>query len=219
MVVSSTQHGENTAFFSGFSLADFMAETLYRLFPPNFKEKASTIFMTQPLKKASSKNFRLLDSGGYIGGPHLQGFLSVTSPPAGVFREEARLRGLLQGAVIGCGCFSSTDWWTYRLFQFSHWRASWLRHCIGYPGGTSKKKALLWYVDVSSPQCDEKDSLFPVFSLTGYTAKAFFRLSLWSFKEKASTIFYNTAKKKVPTISYGTAFNESGITICIVNIV
>ncbi|WP_337431078.1 hypothetical protein [Bilophila sp.] len=67
MVVSSTQHGENTAFFSGFSLADFMAETLYRLFPPNFKEKASTIFMTQPLKKASSKNFRLLDSGGYRG--------------------------------------------------------------------------------------------------------------------------------------------------------
>ncbi|WP_337431079.1 hypothetical protein [Bilophila sp.] len=60
---------------------------------------------------------------------------------------------------------------------------------------------------VSSPQCDEKDSLFPVFPLTGYTAKAFCRLSLWSFKEKASTI------------SYGTAFNESGITICIVNIV
>ena len=36
----------------------------------------------------------------------------------------------------------------------------------------------------------------PVFPLAGTTVKAFFRLSLWSFKEKASTIFYNTAIKK-----------------------
>ena len=64
-----------------------------------------------------------------------------------------------------------------------------------------------------------KNIAFFPFSPWRYTAKAFCRLSLWSFKEKASTIFYNTAKKKVPTISYGTAFNESGITICIVNIV
>ena len=34
----------------------------------------------------------------------------------------------------------------------------------------------------------------PVFPLAGSTAKAFFRLSLWNFKEKTSTIFYNTAK-------------------------
>ena len=33
----------------------------------------------------------------------------------------------------------------------------------------------------------------PVFPLAGSTAKAFCRLSLWSFKEKTSTIFYNTA--------------------------
>ena len=33
----------------------------------------------------------------------------------------------------------------------------------------------------------------PVFPLAGSTAKAFCRLSLWSFKEKASTIFYYTA--------------------------
>ena len=33
----------------------------------------------------------------------------------------------------------------------------------------------------------------PVFPLVGSTAKAFCRLSLWSFKEKASTIFHNTA--------------------------
>ena len=35
----------------------------------------------------------------------------------------------------------------------------------------------------------------PVFPLAGFTDKAFCRLSLWNFKEKASTIFYNTAKK------------------------
>ena len=33
----------------------------------------------------------------------------------------------------------------------------------------------------------------PVFPLAGATDKAFCRLSLWSFKKKASTIFYNTA--------------------------
>ena len=30
--------------------------------------------------------------------------------------------------------------------------------------------------------------------MAGYTVKAFFRLCLWSFRKKASTIFYNTAK-------------------------
>ena len=34
---------------------------------------------------------------------------------------------------------------------------------------------------------------FPVFPLAGSTTKAFCRLSLWSFKKKSSTIFYNTA--------------------------
>ena len=37
------------------------------------------------------------------------------------------------------------------------------------------------------------ETFYPVFPLTGFTDKAFFRLSLWSFKEKASTIFHNTA--------------------------
>ncbi|WP_308771322.1 hypothetical protein, partial [uncultured Bilophila sp.] len=35
-------------------------------------------------------------------------------------------------------------------------------------------------------------AFFPVFSLLGYS-QGLFRLSLWSFREKASTIFYNTA--------------------------
>ncbi len=34
---------------------------------------------------------------------------------------------------------------------------------------------------------------YPVFPLAGATAKAFFRLSIWNFKKKTSTIFYNTA--------------------------
>ena len=34
---------------------------------------------------------------------------------------------------------------------------------------------------------------YPVFPLAGATAKAFFQLSIWNFKKKASTVFYNTA--------------------------
>ena len=57
-------------------------------------------------------------------------------------------------------------------------------------------KGFVMYVVVSSPQCGKKYSFFPVFHLVGSTVKAFFRLSLWSFKEKASTIFYNTTFPK-----------------------
>ena len=51
----------------------------------------------------------------------------------------------------------------------------------------------------------------PVFPLAGTTAKAFFRLSLWSFKEKASIIFYNTAFQYIISTCnlYGKAFNFS----------
>ena len=34
----------------------------------------------------------------------------------------------------------------------------------------------------------------PAFPLAEFLAKAFFRLFLWNFKEKASAIFYDTAK-------------------------
>ena len=51
------------------------------------------------------------------------------------------------------------------------------------------KKALLSFVVVSSPQCDENTAFSPVFPLAGSTAKAFFRLSLWSFKEKSISHF------------------------------
>ena len=34
---------------------------------------------------------------------------------------------------------------------------------------------------------------YPVFPLAGATDNAFFRLSLWNFKKKTSTIFYDTA--------------------------
>lgn len=39
-------------------------------------------------------------------------------------------------------------------------------------------------------------AFFPVFPSAWATAKAFFRLSIWSFKEKASTFFFNTAFRK-----------------------
>ena len=34
---------------------------------------------------------------------------------------------------------------------------------------------------------------FPAFPLAESIAKAFFRLSIWKFKEKTSTVFYDTA--------------------------
>ena len=42
---------------------------------------------------------------------------------------------------------------------------------------------------VSSLQCGGNTTFFPVFPLAGSTAKAFFRLSLWSFKEKSVNHF------------------------------
>ena len=41
---------------------------------------------------------------------------------------------------------------------------------------------------------------YPVFPLAGSTAKAFFRLSLWNFKEKSINHFYNTAFWKGPVM-------------------
>ena len=54
-------------------------------------------------------------------------------------------------------------------------------------------KALVEYVVVSSLQCGGNTTFFPVFPLAGSTAKVFCQLSLWNFKEKTSTVFYNTA--------------------------
>ncbi|WP_308771479.1 hypothetical protein, partial [uncultured Bilophila sp.] len=41
---------------------------------------------------------------------------------------------------------------------------------------------------------------YPVFPLAESTAKTFCWLSLWNFKEKASTFFYGTAKAKNPRL-------------------
>ncbi|MBS6142388.1 MAG: hypothetical protein KH745_07330, partial [Bilophila sp.] len=38
-----------------------------------------------------------------------------------------------------------------------------------------------------------RQPFYPVFPLAGATAKAFFRLSLWNFKEKSINHFYGTA--------------------------
>ena len=95
VAVSSPQHGENTAFFSGFPLADFMAETLYRLFPPNFKEKGIN-HMTQPLKKLlqelSPFGFRGLYRGASFAGVPERNLTTSRN-----FSEGGLVRGLFAG--------------------------------------------------------------------------------------------------------------------------
>ncbi|WP_308771069.1 hypothetical protein, partial [uncultured Bilophila sp.] len=54
------------------------------------------------------------------------------------------------------------------------------------------------YVVASSPQCGENRAFFPVFPLAGSTAKAFFRLSLWSFKEKSINHFLRHSQGHQP---------------------
>ena len=55
---------------------------------------------------------------------------------------------------------------------------------------------------VLSLQCGENTAFFSGFPLAGFTNKAFFRLSLWIFKEKALIIFSNTAFPKTDTASF-----------------
>ena len=55
------------------------------------------------------------------------------------------------------------------------------------------QKAPLWHAVVPSPQRDENTAFFLQLSLGGIHSKAFFRLSLWSFKEKSINRFYATA--------------------------
>ena len=45
VVVSSPQHGEKTAFFSSFPLADVMVEAFCWLFPWNFKKESANHFL------------------------------------------------------------------------------------------------------------------------------------------------------------------------------
>ena len=56
VVVSSPQHSEHTAFFSGFPLdgiAESPVKAFFRLFLWNFKEKGINLFLGHGLKKAS----------------------------------------------------------------------------------------------------------------------------------------------------------------------
>ena len=67
------------------------------------------------------------------------------------------------------------------------------------------QKAPLWHAVVPSPQRDENTAFFFSFPLAESIAKAFFRLSLWNFKEKALTVFMLQPFKKASAVSYGTA--------------
>ena len=67
------------------------------------------------------------------------------------------------------------------------------------------QKALSWHAVVPSPQRDENTAFLFSFPLAESIAKAFFRLFLWKFKEKASTVFMLQPFKKASAVFYGTA--------------
>ena len=56
-----------------------------------------------------------------------------------------------------------------------------------------KLSALSWHEVVHFRSAVDIRPFSPVFPLAGSIAKVFFRLFLWDFKEKISTIFYGTA--------------------------
>ena len=56
-----------------------------------------------------------------------------------------------------------------------------------------KLSALSWYEVVYFRSAVKIQTFSQVFPLAGSITKAFFRLFLWNFKEKTSTIFYGTA--------------------------
>ena len=56
-----------------------------------------------------------------------------------------------------------------------------------------KLSALSWHEVVHFRSAVDIRPFSPVFPLAGSIAKVFFRLFLWNFKEKTSTIFYGTA--------------------------
>ena len=116
MVVLFQQDAENRDFFSSFSADGLHDGRTLLVIPLEFQEiKHQPFPMAQPNEKGA-----------------------VSSPYCG---SETNASPKKQGSVIVRGCFISTARWTYGLFlQFSHRRTSWLRHFIGYPLGTSKKK-------------------------------------------------------------------------------
>ena len=115
MVVLFQQDAENRGFFSNLS-ASGLHDWGVLVIPLEFQEiKHQPFPMAQPNEKGA-----------------------VSSPYCG---SETNASPKKQGSVIVRGCFISTARWTYGLFlQLSHRRTSWLRHFIGYPLGTSKKK-------------------------------------------------------------------------------
>ena len=144
---------KNTAFFSVFPLAEFMAEAFCWLFPWNFKEKGIShllwhshfLSVKQVLQLVAwpfhgygclisiMKTYSLFLRFSVIG-LHCWGTVLALSLE---FQEREH-----QSSVMVCGCFISTVRWKYSLFlQFSPWRTSWLRHFVGYSLGTSRKKA------------------------------------------------------------------------------
>ena len=174
MAVSSPQGGEKYSFFPRFPLAEFMAEAFCWLFPWNFKEKGISHLLWHS-HFLSVKQVLQLVAWPFHGYGCLISIMKTYSlfpsfPLSGFtveelywlspwnFKKENINRLLwyrlllrldfLKGSVIVCGCFISTVRWKYSLFlRFSSWRNTGLRHFVGYPCGTSRKKASTIFYD------------------------------------------------------------------------
>ena len=121
---------------------------------------------------------------------------------------------------MACGCFISTACWNYSFFiRLSHWRNPQLKHFVGYPFGTSKKKASTAFYGTAFKKSSKRwmsrrgmgppflswlchsiwllhlynivkiQTFSQSFPLTEFIAKAFCRLFLWNFKEKSINRF------------------------------
>ena len=176
MAVSSPQGGEKYSFFPRFPLAEFMAEAFCWLFPWNFKEKGISHFLwhshflsvKQVLQLVAwpihgygclisiMKTYSLFPQFSVIG-LHCWGTVLALSLE---FQEREHQSSVmvqafvwvefLKGSVIACGCLISTVRWKYRLFiRFSSWRNTGLRHFVGYPCGTSRKKVSTIFYDTA----------------------------------------------------------------------
>ena len=108
---------------------------------------------------------------------------------------------------LRCNSFTSTVWWEYGLFLqlFAGGLHAWVRLLViplefqktrhqPFPYNTAFLYGSVIVCGCFISTVRWKIQPFsPVFPSAGSSAKAFFRLSLWSFKEKDINHFYNTA--------------------------
>ena len=156
MVVSSPQHGENTAFLS---VGGIHGQGLLLAIPLELQGKKHQPFsMTQPKNSGTHPKTTL--------GPcHSKRLIFILwnskRYPLKCFCHKDRRQknwgktpspyhaAEMKGPVIGCGRFISAIWWKYGLFlQVFLWWTLWLKPFVGYPFGISRHKSIsrfLWH--------------------------------------------------------------------------